>query len=140
MKKNSKKTICQELKNKEMNPAVFKLRKKVMNLIYEASEIVPLPRIEVRITDNHETTLAVGRMRKNVIWVSERAVTYSEFDLRTIVFHELLHAVFGVSHDENCPLMKPIHSPLSKKECHRLFKRWATKSSSLGKEEKSKAS
>jgi hypothetical protein len=123
MKKKSK-----QLKNKDMNNEVYALRRRVMNFIYEARELAEMPRVEVRITDNHERILGQARMSGNIIWITERAVTYSDFDLRTIVFHELLHAVFGVEHDEGCKLMKAIHEPLTKSEVHKLFKGWVKKS------------
>lgn len=129
MKKN-KKFNSNKLVNKEMDEKTFILRKKAMSFIYEAKKLVPsLPRIELRITHDHEVTLAMGRMNKNIIWVSDRAINQKEFDLRTIVFHEILHAAFGVEHDESCPLMKSIHAPLSKNEAERLFLFWVTKMS-----------
>lgn len=110
-----------------MSPEVYQLRRKVIALIYEAKKLVPtLPRVTVRITDNHETTLALATMKRDYIEVSERAVNCGDFDLRTIVFHELLHAVWGVGHDKSCPLMKTNHEPIPKEEVHRLFLKYAT--------------
>ena len=115
-----------EMKNKEMSPEVYALRRQAIEMIYEAKKLVPdLPRLTVRITDNHERTLGKGWMKQNVIWLSERAVTGKDFDLRTIVFHEILHACYGIQHDESCPLMRAIHKPLSKAQCERLFLKWA---------------
>ena len=114
------------MKNKKMNSEVYKLRRRVMNLIYEANTIVKLPRVTVRIIEDEKKALGYGQLGNNIIWITERAVTASEFDLRTIVFHELIHAVYGIGHDDNCPLMKPIHTPLSKSECHKLFRKWAS--------------
>jgi hypothetical protein len=110
-------------KNKDMNSSVYELRKKVMGYVYEAKELAELPRITIRVTENHQTALALAEMKGNIIWVTEQAVSSSEFDLRTIVFHEILHAVFGVDHDESCNLMKSMHTPLTKQECHKLFKK-----------------
>jgi valyl-tRNA synthetase len=116
------------LKKMEMSKEVYRLRRKVIDLIREAKELVPtMPRITVRITDNHVTTLARATMKRNYIEVSERAINSSSFDLRTIVFHELVHAIWGIKHDENCPLMKPIYKPLSKNDAKRLFLMYAKK-------------
>ena len=114
---------------KKMNSDVYKLRRRVIDLIYEIKEMVNLPRVEVRITDDHESILGQGTKGqfrgRSWIWISERAIKASEFDLRTIVYHEVLHAVFGVNHDESCPLMKPTHTPLEKREAQKLFMKWA---------------
>lgn len=80
---------------KKMNSDVYKLRRRVIDLIYEIKELVDLPRVEVRITDNHESILGQGTKGqfrgRSWIWISERAIKASEFDLRTIVYHEVLH-------------------------------------------------
>ena len=118
-----------ELKNKKMNNDVYKLRREVMKYIYEAKNIVPtLPRITIRITDNYENILGKALLAKDVIWIPDYTLT-SGHDLRTVVFHEILHAVYNTDHHDDCPMMKPSHSKtekLSKAEAHRLFKKWAT--------------
>ena len=110
--------------NKQMNPNTYKMRRDVMAYIYEAKKLDPsMPRVDVRITEDHREALATARMSDKIIWVSERAVKSGKFDLRTIVFHELLHAVYGVKHDSLCPLMKPIHTPLTRALVHKNFKK-----------------
>lgn len=126
--KSSKTTLS--LTNKAMNPKTYQLRSQVMKYIYEAKELlkhhnIAMPRITVRITDDHDFILGMGRMGKNIIWISQRAVESNRFDLRSIVFHEILHAVFNINHDNSCPLMKPVHSPLPKAQAHQLFLKWA---------------
>ena len=118
--------------NKEMDDQTYRLRSEVMKYIYEAKELlnhsaIIIPRITVRITKDHESILGMGRMGKNIIWISQRAVESNRFDLRSIVFHEILHAVFNINHEESCPLMKPVHSPLSKILAQQLFIKWAEK-------------
>lgn len=109
-----------------MSPEVYALRRRVIALVYEAKGLYPkLPRVTVRIADDHETTLAIAKVGRDYIEVSERAVICDDFDLRTIVFHELVHACFSVMHIESCPLMKPIHSPLSKDQAQKLFLKYA---------------
>ena len=118
--------MVSKMKKKEMSATVYELRRNVIALVYEAKELVPtLPRITVRITDNHETTLALATMKRDYIEVSERAISCTDFDLRTIVFHELLHAVWGLRHDETCRLMKAHHEPLPKEKVHQLFLKYA---------------
>lgn len=133
-KSKSSKTTS-SLTNKAMNPKTYQLRTEVMNYIYEAKELlnkhnISLPRITIRITDDHESILGMGRMGQNIIWISQRAVEESRFDLRSIVFHEILHAVFNINHDDSCPLMKPLHSPLTKAQAQQLFLKWAKQSKS----------
>jgi len=117
------------LTHKTMSPEVYQLRRRVIALIYEAQKLIPsLPRIMVRITENDPKILALATYNKNYIEISERAITCSDLDLRTIVYHELVHTVFGIGHIEQCPLMRPVHQPLSKEEAQRLFLYYAQKS------------
>ena len=95
-------------KNKEMNSETYKLRREVMKHIYEAKKLIgeSFPRVELRIADANEKggALVVGRLGQNIIWITPVAI--SEYNLRAIVYHEIGHAVYGLDHDENCPLMK----------------------------------
>jgi len=109
------------LKNKEMSSDVYALRRQVINLIHEAKKLVDLPRINVRVTDKHETILGVAKMGKNIIWITEKTVAS-----RAVVFHEILHAVFAQEHAKGCPLMAPkIDDKLDSDTCNRLFKKYA---------------
>lgn len=114
--------VTQKLTNKIMNPATYKLRREVIDLIYEAKRLCPtLPRIEVRITENDSELLGVGRMGGKVIWITEDFVAS-----RATVFHEILHAVFNQKHVASCPLMAPAIDPnLSKNICDKLFLTYA---------------
>ena len=94
-------------RNFKMDDEVYKLRRQVIEYIYEAKEVVDLPRITVRITENHATMLGCARLYKNILWITQRAI--SNYNLRAIVYHEIAHAVFGAKHNEKCPLMKPVH-------------------------------
>lgn len=98
-----------------------------MELIYEAKELVggDLPRITVRIAKKETTTLGVATVGGNTIWITDAAIKQAQYDLRTVVYHELVHAVYGVRHIDTCPLMKPIHSPLPKRVCQELFLKYA---------------
>lgn len=100
--------------NLKMNDEVYALRREVMGYLYEAKNLlrskgIQMPRVEVRITDNrgeHGHAAGMGRMGGNVIWISTMCLTKWKNHVRLVVFHELLHAVLGVHHDEKCPLMK----------------------------------
>ena|SRR3990167_3726270 len=109
------------LKNKEMSSDVYALRRQVINLIHEAKKLVELPRINVRVTDKHDTILGVAKMGKNIIWITEETVAS-----RAVVFHEILHAVFGQDHVKGCPLMAAqISTKLDVKTCDELFIKYA---------------
>ena len=112
------------LTNRKMSEDTYALRREVMTLVYEARKLVSLPRLDIRITENDRSVLAVARLRDNILWVTEKAITDSRFDLRTVVYHEIVHAVTGFGHDDNCPLMKPTHTPLTKEQCQSIFKKY----------------
>ena len=115
------------LTNKKMNNEVYKLRREVMNFIYEAKNLlrdngVSMPRIDVRITENDPEVLGVGRLKDNIIWITQAGVD-CDYDLRALVFHELVHAVTGFGHDSKCYLMCPSMKPgaMSKAKIHKAF-------------------
>ena len=118
--KKGKKMKTKQIKNFKMNDAVYKLRRKVIDLIYEVkSEIRSLPRIEVRIGEarNHRT-LGVAALKDLKIWITKDAIDLGPDALRNIVFHEIVHAVSGFGHDEKCSLMQPtLKTILNKKDC-----------------------
>ena len=109
-----------QIKNFKMDSSVYKLRRQVINLIYEVkSEIKNLPRINVRIGEarNHRT-LGVATLKDLKIWITKEAVDMGEDALRNIVFHEIVHAVTGFGHDNKCSLMQPtLKTILNKKDC-----------------------
>jgi hypothetical protein len=105
-----KRTVTEGLSNKKMNDEVYVLRRRVINFIYKIKEYVEIPRIEVRITDNHHSVLGRATLKGNVLWITERIASHaSSYAFNVIVAHEILHAVFGVEHDDTCPVMKAIH-------------------------------
>lgn len=112
------------LKNKKMNDEVYSLRRKVIDIIYEAKILYPsMPRITVRITyDSDKGILGVARLNKDIIWIPERTIKMTKNSLRNVVYHELCHAIFGIGHDENCPLMSSkLDIILSKNKVEKLF-------------------
>lgn len=109
------------LKNKDMSESVYELRRKVIALIYEAKKLADLPRIEVRITNDHDSILGAARIGEKIIWITESFVAS-----RSTVFHEILHAVFNQRHIAGCPLMAPQIDPNLKDDlCNKLFKKYA---------------
>ena len=119
-----KKLTNEHLTNKDMSPAVYELRRNIIALIYEAKKLYPeLPRITVRVAnrDKNDKVMGVGRMGKNIIWISEDFVAS-----RCVVFHEILHAAFATEHVPGCPLMAAqIDDKLSQKQCDALFLKYA---------------
>lgn len=109
--------------NREMNNETYQLRRMVMGYIYEAKKLVPtLPRIEVRITDAHnECVLGTGLMKKCVIWIPAKTLGMTKQQQRHVVFHEILHAAFGIDHNEKCPLMASVIKKTTKKQIETAF-------------------
>jgi Zn-dependent M32 family carboxypeptidase len=90
-----------------MNDATYILRRRVIEQIYVLKKHLDLPRITVRITDDHETILGAGTMDNNVtIWITERAAKFDDKNLLHLVGHEIGHAVYKLNHKKNCPLME----------------------------------
>ena len=123
-----------QIKNFKMNDEVYKLRRQVINLIYEVKkEFLSFPRIEVRIGEarNHNV-LGVAKLSRKQIWITKRAVDMSQDALRNIVYHEIVHAVTGFGHDDKCPLMKPTLDGylLNKKQCMKYLKKYIKENTS----------
>lgn len=131
MKRKSDK--CSYHTNKKMNQKIYSLKRKVLNIIYEAKELLKgdMPRITIRITSCHKNNvLGTARMNDNIIWIPEE--TCSDQRLRHVVYHELCHAIWGVQHNNDCPLMNPIVSkPCTKKECQKIFLKYYNKNRKL---------
>ena len=111
-----------KIKNFEMNSDVYKLRRQVIELIYEAKRGgVNLPRISVRIGEQklkHKNVLGVATMSGNQMWITKDAIDLGIDALRNVVFHEIAHAVFNVQHDESCPLMQSsLITILNREDC-----------------------
>ena len=109
-------------RNLEMNSDTYKLRRKVIAIIYEAKRLVnTLPRIDVRITECEDRhTLGAARMLDRIIWIPK--TTTGRDCLRQVVLHEILHAVYGIKHNEKCKLMCPQIVKITREEEDNLFK------------------
>jgi len=116
-----------QIKNFKMNDAVYKLRRQVINLIYEVKkEIKDLPRIDVRIGEaRKKNVLGVAMLKDYKIWITDDAINMGEDVLRNVVFHEIVHAVTGFEHDEKCPLMQSKQKTiLNKNDCMKKLKEY----------------
>lgn len=115
--------------NKKMNDDTYKLRRAVIDFIYEAKRHVELPRIEVRITEpnkgSHSNVLGLAYLNANVIYIPTNLIKNGRLKnyFREVVAHEIVHAVTGFRHDEKCPLMSPSigQKPMSESEMWKHF-------------------
>jgi hypothetical protein len=84
-----------KIKNFKMNDDVYKLRRQVINLIYEVKNGGgKLPRISVRVgeqTAKHKNILGCAMMNKNQMWITKDAIDLGIDTLRNVVFHEIAH-------------------------------------------------
>jgi predicted SprT family Zn-dependent metalloprotease len=113
--------------NMEMDEKVYRLRRKVIDLIYEAKALMPtFPRVEVRIVRDNGNTLGQASMISKHISIMEESCSMDTETLRHIVFHELCHTIFGIRHNDKCKLMAPtVGKGISKAEVHKIFKAYA---------------
>ena len=126
--KRENKMKTKHINNNKMNDATFILRRKVIDILYEAKrQRIDLPRINVRIgtpAKGHENVLGVGG-RLN-IWITEKAISRGHNYLLHVTLHELCHAVFNLDHDEKCKLMaSTIGTPCEAREAWTIFKQYA---------------
>jgi predicted metal-dependent hydrolase len=91
-----------------MNDKTYQLRRKVIDIIYEVKKLCNIPRIEVRIVSGgNENNCGYAYLNANIIHINETYVNKEYIVLKFIVLHELVHAITGFKHDDNCPLMSP---------------------------------
>ena len=95
--------------NYKMTNEVYKLRKKVINVLYDLKDKgFNLPRIDVRIGQHKDCqVLGVARLNNNIIWITEKAIDKKENEFYHTVLHELLHTIYGCEHDNKCHIMTP---------------------------------
>jgi len=100
---------------KKMNDNTYKLRRRVINIIYELNNFLkakkrnPLPRVEVRVIEEHNCKRKIGGyayIGKNIIHIPEQSIGLSYEKLLRIVIHEVLHGI-GFEHDNKCHIMHP---------------------------------
>lgn len=120
---------AKELTNKKMNNKVYTERRKVMDCIYKAKNLlrsngIEMPRITIRITEKHDHILGMAGMNRNVIWIPDSTLNNAS-KLYTTVLHELCHAIYGIDHNENCKLMHPVIQKLTVKQAEKIFLNYA---------------
>lgn len=117
-------------KNLKMNNDVYALRRQVIDIIYQAKNVlrsngIELPRLDVRIMEAYPDKKALGaaRLRGNIIWICTKSLSTYKAHLRDTVYHEIVHAATGFGHDDNCPLMAPCINmiPLSDTQANELL-------------------
>ena len=106
----AKSKTAKNFTNFKMNNDVYKLRRQVLNIIYEVKNMgLKIPRIDVRIgEDKNCQVLGKANLNKNIIFITAQAINKGENVLRHTVLHELVHTIFGINHDEKCHLMKSV--------------------------------
>jgi len=113
------------LHNKRINNNVYQLKRDVINIIYDLKRYVNLPRITVRITDKHSNILGLARLKDNIIWIPDN--TFNSKYLYQVVLHEILHAVYGIEHDNNCDLMSEYVKNITKEKALNIFLSYCNK-------------
>lgn len=90
----------------KMNDKTYQLRRKVVDILYEIKRRgYKIPRIEVRIVSGGDSNnCGYAYLSQNIIHINEKYVNHPM--LIDIVLHEVVHAVTGFEHDENCYLMQ----------------------------------
>ena len=117
--------------NFKMNNEVYKNRRKVLDFIYELkNEGFKLPRIDVRIgTSTKCNVLGKARIKDNIIWITQEAINNGSNELRSVVYHELLHAIYGCNHVKGCPIMSAVQPDVvaNKSQSIEIFKKYYNK-------------
>ena len=108
--------ITHGLKVSDMNDNTYKLRRNVMNYVYEAKNLlkkegIDLPRVTVRIVEPTGTLsdflkkdatkyqpLGIARMGNHDIYIPNYSALSDALKLKYIVFHEILHAIYNIPH------------------------------------------
>ena len=94
--------------NSKMENDTYAMRKKAMRFIYEANKLIPsLPRINIRIGKPDKVqVLGLACVNQLSIWINEGVITSNCADhIKFVVFHEIVHAAFGLGHFYGCRLM-----------------------------------
>lgn len=123
-------------KNREMNDETYALRRLVMDVIYEAkkklrAEGINLPRIDVRVTEKDAKAVGWAYLNQNIIYIPMQLFTCKNRNkhFKSVVLHEIVHAVTGFRHDDKCPLMcAGLHpTPLTEKVMWAAFMKYFKK-------------
>ncbi len=122
MRTQLKNTTAYGSKLRKMNDETYTLRRKVIDIIYSLKAEVELPRIEVRIVTESECgACGYAYLNNRIVHIVDKWANSKH--LYKIVLHEIVHAVTGFEHDNNCKLMSPyLSKELTDAEALRIFK------------------
>ena len=117
--------------NYKMNNEVYKNKQKVLNCVYELkNEGLKLPYVRVKIGDAKKcNVLGKAKLSKCEIWITQKAIDNGLDELRSVVYHELLHAIYGCNHVKGCPIMSAIQPDVvaNKSQSIEIFKKYYSK-------------
>ena len=94
----------------KMNSDTYSIRRNVIDVLYEIKRRgYDIPRIEVRIVSEGDDNVGgYAYLKANIVHISEECAKMKNKDILThLVLHEVVHAVTGFRHDDNCVLMNP---------------------------------
>jgi len=100
-----------EFDMRRMDSETYQLRRNVINIIYDIKRMgYDIPRIEVRIVQKREETNIMGYayLNQNIVHIDQYWAGANKNRLVHLVLHEIVHAVTGFRHDDDCYLMNPI--------------------------------
>ena len=112
-------------KNREMNNETYRLRRAVIDIMYEFKDRYNIPRQTVRIVDREQGTethdgwhnvIGYAGMGQNYVHILASWANKSRSKLLTLVAHEVCHSVKAIEHDDNCLLMSPIIKDMTEKQ------------------------
>ena len=125
-------------RERDMNDETYNLRRNVMAYVYDAKNLLrsvgyDLPRQRVRIIDVDpgvflkaerdfvsDILLGCASFGGNDIYIPVKTIEQN-YDLRTVVFHEILHSAFCIDHDNESPLMGQSHKKMTPEDADKWF-------------------
>jgi len=117
--------------NHKMNNEVYKNKRKVLDFVYELkNQGFKLPRVNVVIGDAKKcNVLGKAKLNKCEIWITQTAIDNGSNELRSVVYHELLHAIYGCNHVKGCPIMSATQPDVvaNKDKSIEIFKKYYNK-------------
>ena len=117
--------------NHKMNNEVYKNKRKVLDFVYELkNQGFKLPRVNVVIGDAKKcNVLGKARLKDNIIWITQEAINNGSNELRSVVYHELLHAIYCCTHVKGCPIMSAVQPDVvaNKVKSIEIFKKYYNK-------------
>jgi hypothetical protein len=120
--------IDDKLKNLQMNQETYEYRSEIKKLIYEINHLLDsyglprMPFVTMRVTEDDTKLLGRALVKGDVIWITKRTIL--DKNLRAVVYHELLHAVYGINHQSGDPLMDMFYKDIPKDVCQERFLYW----------------